>query len=83
MTDKEILHRIQGTLTLFLQRASYPIPSVFEETLSLDSLGMDSIDRVGLLNDLEGEFDITLDPNVAHECERLCDLVTIVRWGLA
>lgn len=56
-----------------------PLPKDYDRSLKLESLGVDSLDMVDLVVNLEEEFDIIIDDMVVPQWVTLGDIFDYVR----
>ena len=75
MIDKSIQQRV---LKVIATSKRIPLESVTADS-TLESLGIDSLDRLNILFDLESEFDIQVDDEQAKQVTNIQQLVAGVQ----
>lgn len=80
MKQEQIKERV---IIVIAERADYDIAEVKENTNLSEDLGMDSLEKMCLLMDLENEFSITIHDEAVEKANTVSDCIAIVEQSLA
>lgn len=80
MKQEQIKERV---IIVIAERADYDISEVKENTNLSEDLGMDSLEKMCLLMDLENEFSITIHDEEIEKANTVSDCIAIVEQSLA